>query len=75
MNLRDAVGGVVEQGYRDSIDPYEMAEDVLIVVAQMVRRCCTPSAEDYASGGDALVRAGAEWIDAQNHADGSVDRG
>jgi hypothetical protein len=65
MSLRDAVGGVIEQGYRDSIDPYAMAEEVLIVVAQVVRRSCTPSSEAYAAAGDALVYAVADWIAAE----------
>jgi hypothetical protein len=61
-SLRDMIGGMIQGGYMDSADPYDMAGQVLDVVAAEVRRRCTPSAEAYEAGGDALVYAVADWI-------------
>ena len=62
QGLVDAVGGVIHSGYQVDRDPYEIARDVLEVVAEVVQQSCTPSPEAYVAGGDELIYAVADWI-------------
>lgn len=67
--LAESVGHVIAGGWKDDADPYTLADQVLDVVAHAVRQRCTPSAEAYKSGGDALVYAVANWIREPGSAD------
>ena len=70
--LTTAVGGVIYTGYQSGADPYELAAQILALLAGEVRRHCTPSPEAYRAGGDQLIGAVADWLAPVPRAVGAV---